>query len=71
MYLSASVVAVSTKGRYNKCSTFTFTFNGIIYGSLGGGAVARNPCVSWAFLFGLATYAYIKSNDSHKLTFVF
>ena len=26
MYLSASAVAVSTKGRYNKCSTFTFTF---------------------------------------------
>ena len=25
MYLSASAVAVSTKGRYNKCSTFTFT----------------------------------------------
>jgi len=28
MYLSASEVAVSTMGRYNKCSTFTFfTFN--------------------------------------------
>ena len=26
MYLSASVMAVSTKGRYNKCPTFTFTF---------------------------------------------
>jgi len=25
MYLSASEVAVSTMGRYNKCSTFTFT----------------------------------------------
>jgi len=24
MYLSASALAVSTKGRYNKCSTFTF-----------------------------------------------
>jgi len=24
--------------------------NGAISGSLGGGAVARNPCVSWAFL---------------------
>ena len=28
MYLSASVVAVSTMGRYNKCSTFTFTWSG-------------------------------------------
>jgi len=27
MYLSASEVAVSTMGRYNKCSTFTFTFD--------------------------------------------
>jgi len=26
MYLSASSVAESTKGHYNKCSTFTFTF---------------------------------------------
>ena len=26
MYLSTSAVAVSTKGRYNKCSTFTFNF---------------------------------------------
>jgi len=24
--------------------------NGAIFGSLGGGAVARNPSVSWAFL---------------------
>ena len=26
MYLSASEVAVSTMGRYNKCSTYTFTY---------------------------------------------
>ena len=30
MYLSASAVGrVPTNGHYNKCSTFTFTFNGL------------------------------------------
>jgi len=34
MYLSASAVAVYTKGRYNKCSTFSAQRNSAVYGSV-------------------------------------